>query len=436
MLYRRKRVLRPSPGHRKSLWVPDCHLRSRHFHVRDFHYSLKERPPNSSDLYNQRISAGKGNALLRLFLGRSCGLGRKLKYRCFLTVAEHGQQDDAPIRKFERIMMHPRLFLVDLAKDCQCLTDGQFSRREHSSRRQYYLLGEGKLRSRQKADGRPGIVGCGKSTGASPEVVRRKLVANFCGARPSELPSGGVFALILHNHPRSVCRTRIVEELLMSAFVWLDYSEHERRKMLDIVDLFREHDTRDELGIGSVRDTFADLFFPGTTTIMTRARYFLLVPWTYQRLEKQRVCSAQIAERARRAEADLVEAIERSDDSDGNIGKVARTALKRLPSSVYWQGLGVWGIRNFRGAQAQYHRSLDRHYVQLTRHDGRVSERDVEHDDLVTPNWHAGLISSPSYFPGECSLRLTRREAEYARRSPRPSEPSRMPSTADGVEPT
>ena len=50
----------------------------------------------------------------------------------------------------------------------------------------------------------------------------------------------------------------------MSQFAWLDYSEHERRKMLDIVDLFREHDTRDELGIGSVRDTFADLFFPGT----------------------------------------------------------------------------------------------------------------------------------------------------------------------------
>ena len=61
----------------------------------------------------------------------------------------------------------------------------------------------------------------------------------------------------------------------MSAFVWLDYSERERRKMLDVVDLFREHDTRDELGIGSVRDAFADLLFPGTSTIMTRARYFL-----------------------------------------------------------------------------------------------------------------------------------------------------------------
>jgi hypothetical protein len=87
----------------------------------------------------------------------------------------------------------------------------------------------------------------------------------------------------------------------MSEFVWLDYSERERRKMLDVVDLFREHDTRDELGIGSVRDTFADLFFPGTSTIMTRARYFLLVAWTYQRLEKQRIGSDQIVERARRA---------------------------------------------------------------------------------------------------------------------------------------
>src|SRR5437762_10102309 len=65
----------------------------------------------------------------------------------------------------------------------------------------------------------------------------------------------------------------------MSQFVWLDYSEHERRTMLDIVDLFREHDTRDEFKIGSVRDTFADLFFPGTSTIMTHARYFPIVPW-------------------------------------------------------------------------------------------------------------------------------------------------------------
>lgn len=199
----------------------------------------------------------------------------------------------------------------------------------------------------------------------------------------------------------------------MSVFVWLDYSERERRKMLDVVDLFREHDTRDELGIGSVRDAFADLLFPGTSTIMTRARYFLLVPWIYQRQEKSRTSSAQIAARARRAETDLVEVIERSDDNEGNIGKVAKTTLKRLPSSVYWQGLSVWGIRTFSGAQTQYNRSLDRYYKQLTQHGGRASERDAEHDDLMPPNWHAGLIPPPQDFPTECSLSLTRREAEY-----------------------
>jgi len=33
----------------------------------------------------------------------------------------------------------------------------------------------------------------------------------------------------------------------MSAFVWLDYSERERRKMLDVVDLFGEHDGRTDV---------------------------------------------------------------------------------------------------------------------------------------------------------------------------------------------
>jgi hypothetical protein len=155
------------------------------------------------------------------------------------------------------------------------------------------------------------------------------------------------------------------------------------------------------------------MLFPGTSTIMTRARYFLLVPWAYQRLEKSRVRSAEIAARARQAELNLVEPIERSDDNDGNIGKVAKNTLKRLPSSVYWQGLSVWGIRSIRGAQVQYHRSLDGYYAQLTRHGGRAAERDLEHDDLITPNWHAGLVPPPEDFPKECSLRLTRIEGEY-----------------------
>ena len=67
----------------------------------------------------------------------------------------------------------------------------------------------------------------------------------------------------------------------------------------------------------------------------------------------------------------------------------------------------------FNGAQVQYQVSLDRYYVQRAQHGRRTSERDVEHDDLISPNWHAGLVAPPEDFPKECSLSLTHGEAEY-----------------------
>jgi Family of unknown function (DUF6361) len=57
-------------------------------------------------------------------------------------------------------------------------------------------------------------------------------------------------------HPGLALAKMVVTLSNLVTSVWLDYSERERRKMLDVVDLFREHDTRDELGIGSVRDGF------------------------------------------------------------------------------------------------------------------------------------------------------------------------------------
>jgi hypothetical protein len=116
----------------------------------------------------------------------------------------------------------------------------------------------------------------------------------------------------------------------MSTFVWLDHSERERRKMLDVVDLFREHDTRDELGVGSVRDAFADMLFPGTSTIMTRARYFLLVSWTYQKLERSHVKSGEIGPRARRINSNRLPLRETpSHESRPGIGVRTSRRIKR-----------------------------------------------------------------------------------------------------------
>jgi hypothetical protein len=66
---------------------------------------------------------------------------------------------------------------------------------------------------------------------------------------------------------------------MASSFSWLDFSESDRQQTMQVLDLFREKNTLDELGFGPIRDAFADHFFPGTSTIQTRARYFLFIPW-------------------------------------------------------------------------------------------------------------------------------------------------------------
>ena len=63
---------------------------------------------------------------------------------------------------------------------------------------------------------------------------------------------------------------------------WIDFSKEERDKALDILRLLQDPGAVDELGIGIVRDAFADAFFPGTSTLLTRAKYFVVVPYIIQ----------------------------------------------------------------------------------------------------------------------------------------------------------
>lgn len=200
---------------------------------------------------------------------------------------------------------------------------------------------------------------------------------------------------------------------MASSFTWLDYSEREQRQMLDVIHLFDEKTTRDELGIGVVRDAFADMFFPGTSTIQTRARYFLFIPWIYGGLEWKEVGSAKIAAEARKREVALTKAIMGSEDSRGVFGRQAGSSLKRLASSVYWQGLGTWGIRTFPGSQEQYHRSLNAFYERKKRKERTDDDEPV--DDSTDQNWHGGLPSEPAGFLEGSSFELRREDAEYLR---------------------
>jgi len=198
---------------------------------------------------------------------------------------------------------------------------------------------------------------------------------------------------------------------MTSTFTWLDHSDHDRQRVLEAIDRFKETETRDELGLGSIRDAFADYFFPGTNVIQTRARYFLFVPWMYLYLEKQKAPSAEVESKARRAETRLIQVLKDSDDSTGNLGSRAGDTLKRLPSNVYWLGMATWKIRLFDGSQDDYHRSLDRFYTR-----SRDERRDDDGELLggaTRRNWHGGLPQPPKGFPDEADFALDQDEARY-----------------------
>lgn len=132
---------------------------------------------------------------------------------------------------------------------------------------------------------------------------------------------------------------------MASTFTWLDYSEKERQRMLDILSTFKEHETRDELGIGVIRDAFSDMLFPGTSVIQTRARYFLFVPWIYKSLEEKKVLSSKIERRARDEEVRLIYALLESNDTNGVIGKEAKKTSSGFQAISIGRGLkpGVSG---------------------------------------------------------------------------------------------
>lgn len=181
---------------------------------------------------------------------------------------------------------------------------------------------------------------------------------------------------------------------------------------MEVIRLFEEKGTVDEIGIGSVRDALSDGLFPGTSVLQTRARYFFFIPWIYLDLERRQIESERVAKEARRLEIGLIEPLLASEDNAGTIGRLARHRLRQLPSASYWSGLHAWGLKPSEQSQDQYHRSLNARY-QLR----DVAELDDDGQPLDSPlqrSWHAGLPKPPAGFPkGELSFGLTRNEAEY-----------------------
>lgn len=131
---------------------------------------------------------------------------------------------------------------------------------------------------------------------------------------------------------------------MSSVVSWLDTSPDEQRRVRELIALFSEAGTLDELGLGQVRDVFSDALFPGISTIQTRARYFLFVPWAFKVAAKPGRTGAILREHADLVQRTLAETLRNLPRQEGVIGARAGARVKRLPSTVYWNGLLTFGI--------------------------------------------------------------------------------------------
>lgn len=129
-----------------------------------------------------------------------------------------------------------------------------------------------------------------------------------------------------------------------SSFGWLDSDTEQRRQMLEVVDLFSQDGTVDELGTGAIRDALSHALFPGTSVVHTRLRYVLFVPWLLQRAADHSP-ARDAAKHFRDLEIRLIDSLLAGGEQVGVIGNHAKARLRRMPSGVYWSALGTWGVR-------------------------------------------------------------------------------------------
>ena len=130
---------------------------------------------------------------------------------------------------------------------------------------------------------------------------------------------------------------------------WVDFSREDREKVLDAMNLLQEQGAVDEIGIGLVRDAFANLFFPGTSTVQTVAKYFLIVPYVLKEATEGRYGNDlnKILRRIDQEEkACGIRLMENCPGEDGIIGRrvLPKNWVARKPSSIYWNGIRTYGI--------------------------------------------------------------------------------------------
>lgn len=203
---------------------------------------------------------------------------------------------------------------------------------------------------------------------------------------------------------------------------WVDFSKSDRDMVMSVLRQLEEPGAMDELGIGTIRDAFSDILFPGTSTIQTRAKYLFLIPYLCMELEREGILSpSNFIESMEKRELALIDILAR-DNAEGIIGSRSGQALKRKPSIIYWNALRMYGFFTEPLTLSEYASILFRvrSSADNQKRNGK-SERcheDDTVDDSDTGMTGVNFWRIPSFsrtWRDGLSINLTKEEAAYLR---------------------
>lgn len=194
---------------------------------------------------------------------------------------------------------------------------------------------------------------------------------------------------------------------------WIDGDPSHEAAVLRALGASGQQDAREELGLGSLRDSFADTFFPGLSTIQTRARYFFFVQWCCE-LAARRSTEDGILTALHRHEVELISSLSHLGQGKGVIGIDSQDRLRRMPSDIYWSGLMRLGMRQAEGSPVHWARGVVSARETERQSPGREGEAAIESTFGFDPD----RPRMPDNFPNLPSLDfgLTTDEARTLRR--------------------
>ena len=182
----------------------------------------------------------------------------------------------------------------------------------------------------------------------------------------------------------------------MSFVAWLDHSTEDERRVREMIRLFDQPETQDALGFGQVRDAYGDLLFPGTSTLHTRAKYLVFIPWCSMAAAARGYAGERLEQEGRRNERRLIRTLSTMPGVQGLIGGRRGWTVQNLPSGTYRTALERWHL--------------------WTDDDQNLPSPDDDGGPAaVSHGWHRRLPAPPVGFPEQApgAFALSYGEAEY-----------------------